>query len=1067
MTEPNSNSLMLAGDAIRRSITRNSHHSYASTHSCVVSNGQNPPPPDEPLPSITRPLPDHLPSPMKTPRPLTDPQLQTHHRRLNTTNSDHIPEAPDEEAYTNNDPNLSGMETGHLTEGLGRGRPPINASPTVADASTGRGRGFAGDTHVLDPPMSSLLNAQGPLHDRTLVAITAPQNAHSIESSSPVVGQFFVSDGDNFEKDLLVRPDVHDQNYPWSRPTAFKSTLSGTWAPTPAPLSSNILTAPNIESNPPAPVTIDLFVPFTKGVANSSQLPTVQPKVQPTGTRAPPPAPLPSNVHYWHRAATTAPQVENNPMAYVAINPFETSVAKSVANTVKPQVQPTIDQMMRPGAHKVTAIPTSSYIIAFLLDTLPRQIYLYFLLTLPSLYFSRVARVFENAELSIPKIKDMVISATNDCEYQSPSEARMLSTWQTPHFPASPPFNSQVVARFKTSWEQFVDSLMEEWKTLNLVSVLLLSSIIFYLTCVMTFLWRTGTTSDTVLQITPLTALGPRLSVTFTFILGLVYLCLIIREFRRYGDTMDKTWAKRVIEWKETQRKTSDIPHGALGPYPPGFVTYPQMPPVVDPQRSDYPAKPSPPAVSVLLPQRPFDAAKILDLRVNDHIRYPMSWILRIRLNIERHTHTWEEFILDVSRAWDECFQRDSEPSSGTQPGRAAPQDAVAQVIALWNVKLFLPHRTQAVLCEEQTDEEPTPLSYTIYVIDLGPSPYKLPSGALKGEQLACKFGKVPAGVACMSLYDPVPPYGEIKKAKSRPLHIPLATSRQPDLTSWPLSLSRAWAAKSSGDDVKNSNDGDGHSERVPSLYAQPDMGFTGQEPSNDTTVSIQAAEEDNGLSPLYEQETSQEGRQLDQNNFDTEKSTPYYPEGWPNDWRSDYGSIIPGEQRPKTSVAEFKDPIQRTICKTLSYLSDLRVVYDLRFIPDKNTLCFPTLRPADDDTRFTQVATDPPVDHMRLFHPLLPWYIDVRQSQPNGVTVQDVFVQMFSQLRLQISEDHYLNTELEHGEKIAMAFERRTQGNKKEWAKGMKRVDYLEDNIVFVGLVRTDKGLWEMKTTA
>ncbi|KAG6896833.1 hypothetical protein C0992_005788 [Termitomyces sp. T32_za158] len=526
---------------------------------------------------------------------------------------------------------------------------------------------------------------------------------------------------------------------------------------------------------------------------------------------------------------------------------------------------------------------------------------------------------------------------------------------------------------------------------------------------------------------------------------------------------MDKAWRKRVTEWKETQRNTFDVPHGPEGVT--SIVPFSQMPPVVDPQRSDYPAKPSPPAAPVLLPQGPyeipFDATKIIDLRVNDPIRYPRSWMLEARLNIERNT--LEEFILDASRAWDKWFERNF---SGTPVGHAAPQDVIAQVIALWNHKLFLPCGTQAVLCEELTDEEPTSLSFNIYVIDLEPSPYKPPSGALQGEQLARQFGKVPAGVGHMNLYDPVPPYGEIQKAKSQPLYIPLATSRQPDLTSWPLPLSRAWTARGRGKDEEGSDDGDGHSERVPSLYAQPDMGSTRQEPINDITISIQAAEEDQGLSTLSEQETSQEGRQLDHNNLDAEEYTPNDLEGWPNDWRSDYGTIIPGEQRPTTSVDEFQDPIQRKILATLSYFSSDPCVHDLRLYPDPETLSFPILRQIHIDSHFTRPATDPPVEQMRLCHPLLPWYIDVHQSQPTGVSVQDVFMQMFSELQLQISTTHFQNTEMETAGRVARAFERRTQGNRQEWLKGIKKVDYLEDKIVFVGLERTGKGLWQMKTT-
>lgn len=39
----------------------------------------------------------------------------------------------------------------------------------------------------------------------------------------------------------------------------------------------------------------------------------------------------------------------------------------------------------------------------------------------------------------------------------------------------TPPAVSPALARFKNSWEEFIDSLLREWKTLNLVSALFCS----------------------------------------------------------------------------------------------------------------------------------------------------------------------------------------------------------------------------------------------------------------------------------------------------------------------------------------------------------------------------------------------------------------------------------------------------------------------------------------------------------------------------------------------------------------------------------------------------------------
>lgn len=125
----------------------------------------------------------------------------------------------------------------------------------------------------------------------------------------------------------------------------------------------------------------------------------------------------------------------------------------------------------------------------FLTDTLPRQVYLYMLLRLPALYFSRVSRIFEDAEISKHEISRMIqicapATDPNNVNIPTPGIAtpptnvganatRRVDTilpypedWVTPTVSPS-------LVRFKHSWEQFVDSLLREWKTLNLVSALL------------------------------------------------------------------------------------------------------------------------------------------------------------------------------------------------------------------------------------------------------------------------------------------------------------------------------------------------------------------------------------------------------------------------------------------------------------------------------------------------------------------------------------------------------------------------------------------------------------------
>jgi len=148
----------------------------------------------------------------------------------------------------------------------------------------------------------------------------------------------------------------------------------------------------------------------------------------------------------------------------------------------------------------------------FFMDTLPRELYLNFLLRLPAMYFSRVARIFEDADVSRPDIQRMIDNSggAGTGPMQTPPQVGepnvslplqqpvggTLSTGATPavglaaqaapaismmHMPLpfpdewTPPLVSPALMRFKHSWEIFIDSLLREWKTLNVVSALLAS----------------------------------------------------------------------------------------------------------------------------------------------------------------------------------------------------------------------------------------------------------------------------------------------------------------------------------------------------------------------------------------------------------------------------------------------------------------------------------------------------------------------------------------------------------------------------------------------------------------
>ena len=105
-----------------------------------------------------------------------------------------------------------------------------------------------------------------------------------------------------------------------------------------------------------------------------------------------------------------------------------------------------------------------TYIFAFLFDTLPRHIYLNLMLRLPYLYFIHVVRVFEDAEMSMPEIKEMALDAINYLKNPTTDKSKVL------HLGLNPRYDN-----LSKSWGAFVDSLIREWRMMNIISVLLLS----------------------------------------------------------------------------------------------------------------------------------------------------------------------------------------------------------------------------------------------------------------------------------------------------------------------------------------------------------------------------------------------------------------------------------------------------------------------------------------------------------------------------------------------------------------------------------------------------------------
>ncbi|TEB26070.1 hypothetical protein FA13DRAFT_1795925 [Coprinellus micaceus] len=283
--------------------------------------------------------------------------------------------------------------------------------------------------------------------------------------------------------------------------------------------------------------------------------------------------------------------------------------------------------------------------VTLFLEVVPRQVYLHFLLRFPALYFSRVTRIFQDANLGMGEIKRMALEAV-ELDKEEGLNRMLLYQGVFPQewHGGSDGKTSASYMNLRTSWQSFIDSLMREWKTLNIISVLLLSAIltilqiesaaanpltrfsallslvcafmgliygclyiirfgtmrkthkaaewanesertstsifwnvwvmlampavwlgwsmIFYIICIMSFVWQTGTVGELRESLpTDLDILIPRILISCVLGLGVVYLILVGATFRRYSDPMEQAWQERIRGW------LAEKAHAAAGHY--------------------------------------------------------------------------------------------------------------------------------------------------------------------------------------------------------------------------------------------------------------------------------------------------------------------------------------------------------------------------------------------------------------------------------------------------------------------------------------------------------------------
>ena len=88
------------------------------------------------------------------------------------------------------------------------------------------------------------------------------------------------------------------------------------------------------------------------------------------------------------------------------------------------------------------------------------------------------------------------------------------------------------------------------WVFLAMPATWLAWSLIFFVVCLISFIWRAGSLDDEKMrELSSSRALLPRVIASSIFGVGFVYFILIVLTLRRYGSLMDQKWKARVRSW--------------------------------------------------------------------------------------------------------------------------------------------------------------------------------------------------------------------------------------------------------------------------------------------------------------------------------------------------------------------------------------------------------------------------------------------------------------------------------------------------------------------------------------
>jgi hypothetical protein len=97
-----------------------------------------------------------------------------------------------------------------------------------------------------------------------------------------------------------------------------------------------------------------------------------------------------------------------------------------------------------------------------------KEIHDFILLRLPSLYFSRVARIFEEADMPLAEIKEIAPIYANSNKKQRPFDAAAVRYPGPRLEPMQAPAGAHLQNNLKVTREAFINSVMQEWGDVQL-----------------------------------------------------------------------------------------------------------------------------------------------------------------------------------------------------------------------------------------------------------------------------------------------------------------------------------------------------------------------------------------------------------------------------------------------------------------------------------------------------------------------------------------------------------------------------------------------------------------------